>query len=71
MQLIVNYPDKLPDALQESAEQFEHEAKMAMAAKLYLPQLFLLLLLCCINSLAKLAAEIIKASVSASASSKS
>ena len=33
MQLIVNYPDKLPDALQESAEQFEHEAKMAMAAK--------------------------------------
>ncbi len=35
MQLIVNYPDKLPDALQESAEQFEHEAKMAMAAKLY------------------------------------
>ena len=35
MQLIVNYPDKLPDALQESAEQFEHEAKMAMAAQLY------------------------------------
>ena len=35
MQLIVNYPDKLPDALQESVEQFEHEAKMAMAAKLY------------------------------------
>jgi predicted HTH domain antitoxin len=35
MQLIVNYPDKLPDALQESAEQFEHEAKMAIAAKLY------------------------------------
>ena len=35
MQLIVNYPDKLPDALQESAEQFEHEAKMAMAAKFY------------------------------------
>ena len=35
MQLIVNYPDKLPDALQQSAEQFEHEAKMAMAAKLY------------------------------------
>ena len=35
MQLIVNYPDKLPDALQETAAQFEHEAKMAMAAKLY------------------------------------
>lgn len=31
MQLIVNFPDKLLDALQESAEQFEHEAKMAMA----------------------------------------
>lgn len=35
MQLIVNYPEKLPDALQQSPEQFEHEAKMAMAVKLY------------------------------------
>lgn len=35
MQLIVNYPEKLPDALQQSAEQFEREAKMAMAVKLY------------------------------------
>lgn len=35
MQLIVNYPEKLPDALQQSSEQFEREAKMAMAAKLY------------------------------------
>jgi predicted HTH domain antitoxin len=35
MQLIVNYPEKLPDALQQSPEQFEREAKMAMAAKLY------------------------------------
>jgi predicted HTH domain antitoxin len=35
MQLIVNYPEKLPDALQQSPEQFEQEAKMAMAVKLY------------------------------------
>lgn len=35
MQLIVNYPEKLPDALQQSPAQFEQEAKMAMAVKLY------------------------------------
>jgi predicted HTH domain antitoxin len=35
MQLIINYPEKLPDALQQSSEQFEREAKMAMAVKLY------------------------------------
>ena len=35
MELIVNYPEKLPDALQQSSEQFEREAKMAMAVKLY------------------------------------
>ena len=35
MQLIVNYPEKLPDALQQSPEQFEQEAKMAMAVKLF------------------------------------
>lgn len=35
MQLVVNYPAQLPDALQQSPEQFEREAKMAMAAKLY------------------------------------
>ncbi len=35
MQLIVNYPEKLPDALQQSSAQFEREAKMAMAVKLY------------------------------------
>ena len=35
MQLIVNYPEQLPDALQQSPSQFEHEAKMAMAVKLY------------------------------------
>ena len=37
MQMIVNYPEQLPDALQQSSEQFEHEAKMAMAVKLYEP----------------------------------
>lgn len=35
MQFIVNYPEELPDALQQSPEQFEREAKMAMAVKLY------------------------------------
>lgn len=35
MQLIVDYPEQLPDALQQSPLQFEHEAKMAMAVKLY------------------------------------
>jgi len=30
MQLIVNYPEKLPDALQQSPEQFEQEAKKAI-----------------------------------------
>jgi predicted HTH domain antitoxin len=35
MQLIVDYPVQLPDALQQSPTQFEHEAKMAMAVKLY------------------------------------
>jgi predicted HTH domain antitoxin len=35
MQLIIDYPPSLPDALQSSREQFEQEAKMAMAAKLF------------------------------------
>ena len=35
MQLVVDYPTCLPDALQQSREQFEQEAKMAMAAKLF------------------------------------
>ncbi len=34
-QLTVEYPESLPDALQETREQFENEAKMAMAAKLF------------------------------------
>ncbi|MBU0716805.1 MAG: UPF0175 family protein [Planctomycetes bacterium] len=34
-QMSVQYPDSLPDVLHESREQFEQEAKMAMAAKLF------------------------------------
>ena len=34
-QLMVDYPDTLPDMLQESREDFEREAKMAMALKLF------------------------------------
>jgi len=33
--LTIDYPENLPDILQESAEQFEQEAKMAMAVKLF------------------------------------
>lgn len=35
MQLTVNFPDTLPDLLQETKEQFEFEAKMALAVKLF------------------------------------
>ena len=35
MQLIVEYPDVLPDALQVSRLEFEQEARMAMAVKLF------------------------------------
>ncbi len=34
-QLVIVYPDTLPDALQSSPEQFEKEARMAMAVKLF------------------------------------
>ena len=33
--LTIDYPDALPDVLQESVPQFEQEARMAMAAKLF------------------------------------
>ena len=33
--IIIEYPDTLPDLLQESPEEFEREAKMAMAVKLF------------------------------------
>jgi predicted HTH domain antitoxin len=35
MQLIITLSDSLPDTLQETPEEFEHEARMAMAAKLF------------------------------------
>ncbi len=35
MQLIIKYPKLLPDALQQTQEEFEREAKMAMAVKLF------------------------------------
>lgn len=35
MQLIITVPDSLPDTLQETPEEFEHEARMAMAVKLF------------------------------------
>jgi predicted HTH domain antitoxin len=34
-QLQVDYPERLPDILQISADQFEAEARMAMAVKLF------------------------------------
>jgi predicted HTH domain antitoxin len=34
-QVSVSYPVSLPDVLQESPEQFEQEARMAMAVKLF------------------------------------
>ncbi len=35
LQMRIDYPEILPDALQKSRDQFEHEAKMAMAVKLF------------------------------------
>jgi len=35
MQLTVDFPDRLPDVLQETKEEFEFEVKMALAAKLF------------------------------------
>jgi predicted HTH domain antitoxin len=33
--IIIEYPDNLPDLLQESPEEFERKAKMVMAIKLF------------------------------------
>lgn len=33
--LKIDYPETLPDVLQESREQFENEARMAMVVKLF------------------------------------
>ncbi len=35
MEFVVQIPQSLPDAMQRSPEEFAHEAKMAMAVKLY------------------------------------
>ena len=35
MQLVIEYPQLLPDALQQTRADFEREAKMAMAVKLF------------------------------------
>lgn len=35
LQLCIEYPESLPDALAETRQEFEREAKMAMAAKLF------------------------------------
>lgn len=34
-QMVIEYPESLPDALHESSEQFEQEARLAMAVKLF------------------------------------
>jgi len=33
--ILINYPSELPDALQLTSREFENEAKMAMAVKLF------------------------------------
>jgi predicted HTH domain antitoxin len=35
LQMVVNYPETLPDALKKSRAEFEEEARMAMAIKLF------------------------------------
>jgi len=35
MPLVIDYPPSLPDVLQQTREEFEREAKMAMAVKLF------------------------------------
>jgi len=35
MRLIIDYPELLPDVLQQTRSEFEREARMAMAAKLF------------------------------------
>ncbi len=35
MPVVIEYPKSLPDALQQTPAQFEREAKMAMAVKLF------------------------------------
>jgi predicted HTH domain antitoxin len=35
MELVVQIPQTLPDAMQSTPEEFAHEARMAMSVKLY------------------------------------
>lgn len=35
MTLVIDYPASLPDTLHQTREQFENEARMAMAVKLF------------------------------------
>lgn len=35
LQITIDYPETFPDALQQTREEFEQEAKWAMAAKLF------------------------------------
>lgn len=35
LQMTIDYPEVLPDAVQKTRGQFENEAKMAMAVKLF------------------------------------
>ena len=35
MQLVIDYPGLLPDAMQTTKSEFEQEARMAMAVKLF------------------------------------
>jgi len=35
MQIVIEYPQRLPDALQQTKAEFEQEARMAMAVKLF------------------------------------
>ncbi|MFA9462583.1 UPF0175 family protein [Thiohalorhabdus methylotrophus] len=35
MELKIEYPDSLPASLQQTPEEFEHEARMALAVKLF------------------------------------
>ena len=35
MELVIEYPKRLPDPLQQTRAEFEQDARMAMAAKLF------------------------------------
>ena len=35
MEMVIEYPKRLPDALQQTRAEFEQDSRMAMAAKLF------------------------------------